>query len=229
MLRLRGSQALSDFRINKTLERLRQEFPSIQSLDSEYQHLIDVSTQDGQLETADLQKLERLLSYGPARPDVTYAGLRIFVLPRLGTISPWSTKATDIVHLCGLDQVSRVERAIAFYVQAPDLQSFDPQRIAAYLHDPMTESVVFELDDAQALFNKAEPAPLSEIALLEDGELALNEANSRLGLALSPDEIDYLLEQYTALQKNPTDVELMMFAQVNSEHCRHKILMQIGY
>lgn len=223
MLRLRGSQALSDFRINKTLERLRQEFPSIQSLDSEYQHLIDVSTQDGQLETADLQKLERLLSYGPARPDVTYAGLRIFVLPRLGTISPWSTKATDIVHLCGLDQVSRVERAIAFYVQAPDLQSFDPQRIAAYLHDPMTESVVFELDDAQALFNKAEPAPLSEIALLEDGELALNEANSRLGLALSPDEIDYLLEQYTALQKNPTDVELMMFAQVNSEHCRHKI------
>ncbi len=223
MLRLRGSQALSDFRIAKTLAAVQQVFPGVQSIDSEYQHLIDLGAKDESLSTSEQDTLERLLTYGPARPAVSYAGLPIFVLPRLGTISPWSTKATDIVHLCGLTQIKRVERAVAYYVQAQDVDALNLMELALHLHDPMTESVVFDLDHAQALFRRAEPAPLTEIPLLSHGEEALHKANERLGLALSKDEIAYLHEQYSHLAKNPTDVELMMFAQVNSEHCRHKI------
>ena len=223
MLRLRGSQAWSDFRINKTLAKVRETFPQVEAIDSQYQHLVELDSQCPELDPNEHEKLERLLQYGPERPLVNHGGLRVYVLPRIGTISPWSTKATDIVHLCGLTSIRRVERVVAYYISATDRESIDLAQLAAFLHDPMTESVVYELDAASVLFKHEEPAPLVEVPLLKQGRAALDDANARLGLALSEDEIEYLEQQYTALKKDPTDVELMMFAQVNSEHCRHKI------
>ncbi|MCH2189775.1 MAG: phosphoribosylformylglycinamidine synthase, partial [Gammaproteobacteria bacterium] len=225
MLRLRGSQAYSDFRINKLMKEVSKELPLIESIDTEYQHLIDLNSNCENLDSEQLEKLNVLLSYGPKMSEVEHEGQRLYVLPRFGTISPWSTKATDIVKHCGLESsVERVERGIAFYVKAT--QRLDEQQLARFaqlIHDPMTESVVLDLNQARELFIKDEPASLLEIDLLSKGRAALETANSELGLALSVDEIDYLETQYEALGKNPTDVELMMFAQVNSEHCRHKI------
>lgn len=221
MLRLRGSQAFSNFRVEKLLQAVKQVQPAVQSIDSEYQHLVHL---DGELTEMELARLEQLLEYGPTMASVAHQGQRLYVLPRVGTISPWSTKATDIISRCGLQKVRRVERAIAFYVMAPtEFSGAELDEISNVLHDPMTESVVYQLEDAAALFDVAEPQPLTEIPLLQQGKSALVSANIGLGLALSDDEIDYLLEQYQTLHKNPTDVELMMFAQVNSEHCRHKI------
>ena len=229
MLRLRGSQAYSDFRINKLLSRVKDCCGSIQTIHSQYQHLINL-TDDAELSDSELDKLEQLLTYGPAdnssldaiHDDPSVA--RIYVVPRVGTISPWASKATDIAHHCGLANIHRIERGIAFYISANE--SLDEQalaEVAALLHDPMTESVFTDLSQAAQLFESQQPQPLFEVSLLEEGDGALHTANQELGLALSSDEIVYLSEQYQALNINPTDVELMMFAQVNSEHCRHKI------
>lgn len=224
MLRLRGSQALSDFRIQKLLNTLRAHFPFVSAIDSEFQHLIKLHDKSDVLEMSEQEKLARLLSYGPAASEVEHTGQRVYVLPRFGTISPWSTKASDIVAHCGLTKVVRVERCITFYITAePALSAPELESISALLYDPMTESIVFELADAEQLFSDELPRPLIEVPLLTAGKVALVTANQDLGLALSEGEIDYLVDQYTALNKNPTDVELMMFAQVNSEHCRHKI------
>ena len=224
MLRLRGSQALSNFRINKLFETVNSAFPVITRIDTEYQHLIHLEDGVSALDEQSLSKLEKLLTYGPKMQDVDHEGQRIFVLPRFGTISPWSTKATDIVSICGLDGVKRVERGIAYFVQSQRaLTAAELESVSNMMHDPMTESVVFDIDDAAQLFRAEEPQPLIEVPLLTQGPSALTEANQSLGLALSEDEIEYLTQQYTQLGKNPTDVELMMFAQVNSEHCRHKI------
>ncbi len=224
MLRLRGSQAYSDFRINKLLAALKADFPQVKRIDTEYQHLVSLYPDSQALTDADLAKLTRLLSYGPCMNEVEHSGQRLYVIPRFGTISPWSTKATDIVSHCGLNSVKRVERGIAFYIDAePALSESQMTALAGHLHDPMVESVITELEQAQSLFRDEQPQPLYEVPLLEQGRVALEGANSELGLALSVDEIDYLVEQYQQLEKNPTDVELMMFAQVNSEHCRHKI------
>ena len=224
MLRLRGSQAYSDFRIQKLLSVVQNHFPSVQRIDTEFQHLINLHDASDSLSADEQEKLERLLSYGPTMQDVEHVGQRLYVLPRFGTISPWSTKASDIVAHCGLNKISRVERGIAFYLSAePALTAQELGAVADLLHDPMTESVVTDLEQAQGLFRQEVPQPLFEVPLLNEGKSALESANQSLGLALSDDEIDYLVAQYQALNKNPTDVELMMFAQVNSEHCRHKI------
>ncbi len=224
MLRLRGSQAYSNFRIQKLLNEVQTKFPAVQSIDTEYQHLISFEDDDVTLSSLELERLQRLLTYGPSMSSVEHLGQRLYVLPRFGTISPWSTKATDIVKHCGLDPVSRVERGVAFYIDAtPELSQNELTQLSTFLHDPMTESVVTELDQAEQLFKREQPKPLFEVPLLEQGLGALEAANSELGLALSDDEIEYLDAQYRKLAKNPTDVELMMFAQVNSEHCRHKI------
>ena len=224
MLRLRGSQAYSDFRIEKLLKSVQANFSMVQRIESEFQHLIKLVDDNDPLDADELAKLEQLLTYGPVTQNVEHTGQRLYVLPRFGTISPWSTKATDIVSHCGLSKVARVERGVSFYIHAsPSLDDSQLAALSDYLHDPMTESVVNDLDQAQALFSDELPRALFEVALLTRGKQALEEANQELGLALSDDEIDYLAEQYTTLEKNPTDVELMMFAQVNSEHCRHKI------
>jgi len=224
MLRLRGSQAYSNFRIQKLLSDVQAVLPNVRSIDTEYQHLATVCNDEQKLDDTELAKLKRLLSYGPKMHEVEHQGQRLFVLPRFGTISPWSTKASDIVAHCGLTKIARVERGIGFYINASS--ELDPQALALIselIHDPMTESVVSDIAEAQALFRDDPPKPLFEVPLLSQGVEALEAANVELGLALSADEIEYLVAQYNTLEKNPTDVELMMFAQVNSEHCRHKI------
>ncbi|MEM7358699.1 MAG: phosphoribosylformylglycinamidine synthase [Pseudomonadota bacterium] len=224
MLRLRGSQAYSSFRIDKLAALIRPEFPQIQSLDTEFQHLVKLKDEANPLSDSELEKLEKLLTYGPTMAEVEHSGQRLYVLPRFGTISPWSTKATDIAQHCGLQKIARIERAVAFYVSSNEtLDNEQLSALAEKLHDPMTESIIAELSEAEQLFREEAPQALLEVDLLGAGKAALIDANSELGLALSTDEIDYLVEQYTKLNKNPTDVELMMFAQVNSEHCRHKI------
>lgn len=224
MLRLRGSQAYSDFRIQKLLNTVKEHFPNVERINTEFQHLVKLRGESLSLDKAEREKLERLLSYGPTMQDVEHEGQRLYVLPRFGTISPWSTKASDIVAHCGLDKIARVERGVAFYIGAKqELTKDELKALAQLLHDPMIESVVTELEQAAQLFRDELPKALFEVPLLSDGKSALEAANKELGLALSDDEIDYLVKAYLDLEKNPTDVELMMFAQVNSEHCRHKI------
>ena len=166
--------------------------------------------------------VEALLSYGPRRDRPPRLGEPFCtVVPRPGTISPWSSKATDIFRLCGLAAVVRVERGMRWYVQGSCPRAAYTA-VAACLHDRMTEAVVFG-DDFTALTDETAPRPLVRLGLGGDAVAALSDANVRLGLALSADEIDYLALAYRDLGRDPTDVELMMFAQANSEHCRHKI------
>lgn len=143
--------------------------------------------------------------------------------PRPGTISPWSSKATDIAHNCDLPQVLRLERGLAFYVKAPQLTDAQWSLLAALLHDRMMEVVLSDLNQAEQLFAHHQPAPLQSVDVLGEGREALDKANRKLGLALADDEIDYLLAAFEKLGRNPNDIELYMFAQANSEHCRHKI------
>ncbi|HEX9813261.1 MAG TPA: phosphoribosylformylglycinamidine synthase, partial [Burkholderiales bacterium] len=168
---------------------------------------------------------KRLLRYGPQSEAIETApsGELLLVVPRVGTLSPWSSKATDIVHRCGLSKVKRVERAVAWHASKTDGTALDPaerERLIPLLHDRMTETVV---ERPIAMFEDAEPAPLALVDVLGGGRGALEAADREFGLALAPDEIDYLAQTFTRLGRNPTDVELMMFAQANSEHCRHKI------
>lgn len=221
MIHIAGSQALSSFRVEKLLADIQTEYPQVKSIISEYQHFVDLKSD---LSKEQYDVLTKLLTYGPKRSAVTHEGQLILVLPRIGTISPWSTKATDIAKNTGLDAVRRIERGIAWYIVCEQpLTNHDLVSLAAHVHDPMTESAMFDIENAEQLFVEHQPAPLTEVPLLSQGKAALESANTTMGLALSVDEIDYLTEQYQAINKNPTDVELMMFAQVNSEHCRHKI------
>ncbi len=221
MLQLAGAPAFSPFRIRKLLERARRAVPGVAGLAAHYVHFVELE-QD--LSGAERQVLDQLLGTVPD-PGGTGAQ-RFWVVPRLGTISPWSSKATDIAHNCGLLKVARIERGIRFDLELGDGAALDAEALDALLpllHDRMTESVLTRAEDAEALFSHAEPAPMATVDVLQGGREALLAADRELGLALSPDEIDYLLDSFTALGRNPTDVELMMFAQANSEHCRHKI------
>lgn len=212
MLVLRGGSSLSGFRAQKLLERLQAADATVSSVSAQYIHLADI---DGSLSKTKTEELRQLVTYG-APFSGNEKGELYLVVPRPGTISPWSSKATDIVHNSGLSQVRRVERGVAYYVGggAADKRSV----MAVLLHDRMTEAVLADFDEADVLFKTAEPAPLSSV-----NKKALKTANQELGLALADDEIEYLQNAYETLGRDPTDVELMMFAQVNSEHCRHKI------
>ncbi len=226
MLQLRGGPALSTFRREKLIQRAQEGLPDVTAIHADYMHFVDL---DCPL-TADQQAmLEQLLGTVPGDAGIVpgAAGtVTLLVVPRTGTISPWSSKATDIVHNCGLEQVQRVERGILYHVKLREGTAPDAAQrafLATLLHDPMTESVLAGEDEAQGLFSHADPAPLACVDILGNGRDALEIANRELGLALSDDEIEYLVENFAALNRNPTDVELMMFAQANSEHCRHKI------
>ena len=222
MLHLRGAPALSASRNATLLQNIRALVPEARGLTAEYVHFADV---EAPLDDRERALLERLLEYGPHRDDADgpEAGARLLlVVPRLGTISPWSSKATDIARICGLGKVRRLERGIAYRL-AGDLDDARVSRVLPLLHDRMTQSVLGAADEAARLFERAEPAPCETIDVLADGREALIEADGRLGLALADDEIDYLVTSFRELERNPTDVELMMFAQANSEHCRHKI------
>lgn len=219
MLILRGAPALSAFRHGKLLAQLTEKVPAVSGLYAEFAHFAEVS---GALGAEEQQVLTRLLKYGPSVPVQEPAGRLFLVVPRFGTISPWSSKASDIAHNCGLEKIQRLERGIAYYVQG-ELSDSDAALVAAALHDRMTQLVLGRFEEAANLFSHAQPKPLTAVDVLGGGRAALEKANVELGLALAEDEIDYLVQAFTGLARNPHDIELMMFAQANSEHCRHKI------
>ena len=217
---LNGARALSDFRAARVLAALQRVSSNIEAVSGRFVHFVHASRE---LTKAEEERLASLLTYGDAAEDVR-ADLAFMVVPRLGTISPWASKATDIVKNCGIEGVLRVERGTVYSLalKAPLTEEEDAQA-AGVLHDRMTESVVARDFPAENLFVELEGRPMATVALVEEGRPALERANVEMGLALSPDEIDYLTDAFTKIGRNPTDVELMMFAQANSEHCRHKI------
>lgn len=222
-LPLRGSPALSTFRLDKLYASLKQYSPSIKHIYAEFTHFI---FSDSVLSNSQQQTLEQILTYGPQAQSEEPFGQLFLVVPRIGTISPWASRATDIAHNCGIENVLRIERGIAYFIKTVNnkpLSEAEKTAFKAAIHDRMTEAVLNNLSDAQQLFHSAEPKPLNTVDILQGGKTALNTANSEMGLALSPDEVDYLVENFRKIGRNPTDVELMMFAQANSEHCRHKI------
>lgn len=219
LLRLRGPVALSPFRVDKLLQPLRAQHPAITGLTAEYVHIVETRETLSESESA---VLGRILDYGTTSAE-TPKGRLFLVLPRIGTISSWSSKATDIARICGLRNVVRIERAIAFHVEAREYSQLVIDAILRAIHDPMTETVRDSFAAAAELFVAQTPAPLATVPVVKDGKAALERANSELGLALSADEIDYLFDYFHRIRRDPTDVELMMFAQANSEHCRHKI------
>lgn len=219
LLKLRGGLALSAFRIEKLLQGLQAAGIHGLAPYAEFWHFAEV---DGALSADEEAKLGKILTYeNPAEP-ARAVGSMILITPRVGTISPWSSKASDIAHLCGLNQISRIERGMALYA-GRDLNATELAKLAELAHDRMTETVWTSFDGIEALFSHADPQPLASVDILGGGKPALEAANREMGLALSVDEIDYLVENFQKLGRNPHDIELMMFAQANSEHCRHKI------
>ena len=219
MLELIGSKALSTFRKQRLLTKITQTVQQVSDISAEYIHFADV---EGILSEKDLDTLKRVLTYGPKSDGIEHLGTRLLVVPRASTLSPWSSKATDIAQHCGLSQINRLERGIAYYVQG-QLSEQQLLEVSKLLHDRMTERVLREGEQPDDMFVHAAPGLLASVDILAQGRQALVEANQTMGLALSADEIDYLVDNFTALARNPNDIELMMFAQANSEHCRHKI------
>ncbi len=217
MLILRGRAALSEFRLAKLHQVLVEIDRDLQLIEASYFYAIRFA---GELTSEQIRRLGELLEASPVSADDTGQGL--LVVPRPGTISPWSSKATDILHNCGFDQVERVERGL-FYRFGTALSGQVEAILAPAIHDRMTEVTFHNVGQMEALFERQEPQPLRYVELAEGGIFALEEANRELGLALAQDEIQYLVQAYQSMGRNPTDVELMMFAQANSEHCRHKI------
>ncbi len=221
MLSLLGPDALTPARLAKVRARpeIRVKNPQIRSLHAQYLHLVDL---EDALTNDERRKLDALLAYGPRSADgeddeqTLESGGR-FVVPRFGTISPWSSKATDILLACGLSRVRRIERGVAWTILGAVT---DERALRAAISDRMTETVLVESSEAAKLFERRPPRPLSVIAR---DRASLERANESMGLALAPDEIEYLERAFAQLGRDPTDVELMMFAQANSEHCRHKI------
>jgi phosphoribosylformylglycinamidine synthase len=226
MFSLPGGPALSQFRLDKLLTELQVLRPGVTGIAAHYVHFLTVT---GTLGEAEIGQIERLLSDGAVATPPSAAGeaaheYLLTVTPRLGTVSPWSSKATDIAQVCGLHFVTRLERGTAYHLRSSTPQSdLDLRALGAVLHDRMTESLCLGPVDLPALFRIGAPRPLRSVSLGRDGAAALERANRDWGLALSPDEIEYLVAAFRSLQRDPTDVELMMFAQANSEHCRHKI------
>ena len=220
-----GGNAISDFRVQQLLPRLAAISPAIQGLSARFVHL---AATEQVLNEGQQQTLAALLTYGDPHQSPTSPHLLV-VTPRFGTVSPWASKATDIAHNCGLT-LKRIERITEYslhlkngLLSKTELTPEQWAQVADVLHDRMTESVMRSRDEALGLFTELQAAPMEQVDVLAGGRAALQDANRRWGLALADDEIDYLVNAFTQLQRNPTDVELMMFAQANSEHCRHKI------
>lgn len=220
MLILRGAPALSEFRVNQLLKHCQENEIPVSDIYAEYMHFADVKLQPDDLE---LEKLGKLLKYGPTIAEHEPTGMLMLVTPRPGTISPWSSKATDIAHNCGLDKINRLERGIAYFITTDGLTDEQQLSLKGLLHDRMMEVVFDDMHQADVLFASASPREMSSVDILNGGREALVTANVEQGFALADDEIDYLVESFIALGRNPNDIELFMFAQANSEHCRHKI------
>ena len=229
MLILRGSPALSEFRLNKLLNDLVAAGLPVRAVSADFVHVAELS---GDLTSTQHDVLGKLLTYGPRRASAAFTGLVQVVAPRPGTISPWSSKATDIAHICGLANVKRIERVIAYTLALDNtalpkplsvLSSAQLAALSSKLSDRMTQVVFADLDACAALFSHEAPRPMTSAPVLAQGRAALVSANQSLGLALADDEIDYLVKSFQTLARDPNDIEMMMFAQANSEHCRHKI------
>ncbi|HXA14354.1 MAG TPA: phosphoribosylformylglycinamidine synthase, partial [Opitutaceae bacterium] len=230
MLILRGSPAFSQFRLQKLLQDLAAAGLPARAISAEFVHIIELT---GELAATERAILEKLLTYGPSRAATEVTGLVQVVAPRPGTISPWSSKATDIAHICGLAGVKRIERVISYTIdlggashlksEISDLKSGLRATLASRLHDRMTQAVFSDFESLASLFHHAAPRAMASVPVLAQGRDALVAADRALGLALAEDEIDYLVKAFTTLGRDPNDIELMMFAQANSEHCRHKI------
>ena len=219
-LRLSGPAALSDFRQRRLLADLRQVAPAMARLDARYEHFIELSRP---LSDHERNILGQVLHYGKFVPMSSAWSESLLVVPRLGTVSPWSSKASEIARRCGLTSVVRLERGVLYHLQTQGVLTDHQQcAVETRLHDRMTQTIL-RPGEEERLFAHHQPEPFATIPLLERGLSALDEADRRLGLALTVDELSYLAESFCALGRNPTDVELMMFAQANSEHCRHKI------
>ncbi len=213
-----GIQALRNFKVKTLQQKLRLKLTNLSLLSTEYIHFIESETK---LSTEDKSHLDKLLNYAPSI-NTSNSIDSVIVTPRQGTISPWSSKATDIVHLCGLKQIKRLERGINYHFNR-QLKPKELEIVLNIIMDKMTESCLNNINNADILFSELEPTALQNINVTLMGRSAIEKANIELGLALTMDEIDYLYNQFSVLGRNPTDVELMMFAQANSEHCRHKI------
>lgn len=221
MIILRGSPALSSFRVQKLLSDFQQESLPVKGIYAEFVHVVDL---ESDLTSEKKSTLEKLLTYGPSLEAKDPEGSLFVVAPRPGTISPWSSKATDIAHICGLSEIKRIERAVAYYVDFNGGVTEEvSKKVKAKIHDRMTQKVFQAFHQLDVLFLHEEPKKLVEVPILTEGRLALERADKAMGLALASAEIDYLVESFTALKRNPTDVELYMFAEMNSEHCRHKV------
>ncbi len=225
-----GTAALSAFRLEKLRNAVQKAAPNVLLVDTRHCYFSQIkqSGSNDNRRTAADKLLDKVLGLDKTAGEPMLADKceQLLVVPRLGTISPWSTKATDIARHCGLKKVLRIERAVLYYLSthnARPLSKIEHDAISPLLHDRMTESVLGTAGAAEKIFQHYPPRPMTSVDILKNGSKALKAANRRMGLALSPDEIDYLVENFTRLQRNPTDVELMMFAQANSEHCRHKI------
>jgi phosphoribosylformylglycinamidine synthase len=222
LLKLPGSRALSTFRIAKIRADAMQSGLVLGDIDACYWHFLEL---DHALDATELDTLGQILDYGLAVGEVASA-VDLLVTPRFGTLSPWSSKASDILRNCGLNKLRRIERGVAWRIRDAAGQAFAADalaRLLPLLHDRMTETVLESLDQVDSLFQHVAPRALATVDVLSCGRAALVDANAELGLALSADELDYLVENFSRIGRNPTDVELMMFAQANSEHCRHKI------
>jgi len=217
ILALRGGSALTPFRLARRTEELRRMAPKLRELRAEHWYFAEL---ERPLTAAEEERLLAILDGQRVEPATDRPLL--LVVPRPGTISPWSSKATDIVHVCGIGAVRRIERGTAYWFTG-ELSADSVAKLAPGLHDRMTEAVFSRIADGAQLFEQGAARSARSVAVLAEGRDALSRANQELGLALADDEIDYLLSSFRELGRDPTDVELMMFAQANSEHCRHKI------
>ncbi len=217
VLEIFGSSAFTAAKLARRLLQIQNENPGASSLDAKFIHFIDLHSP---LTPENQATLEQLLCYGPQENRAWPGGKEFRVVPRIGTISPWSSKATEIARICGLSSVRRIERGIVYCIEGA---VHNEKALEKCIHDRMTESILQHSQSPALLFQQTPPRPLHIIDILGSGSQALIQANTELGLALSPDEIEYLVSNFTQMERNPTDVELMMFAQANSEHCRHKI------
>ena len=213
-----GIQALRNFKVKTLNKKISALIPDIELVSSEYIHFIE-SKQD--LNTSNKSTLDNLLNYAP-KANLSNSNFQITISPRIGTISPWSSKASEICKLCGLSDIKRVERGITYHFNRRTNDK-ELKAILEFVMDKMTESYLENIEESKLLFNELKPRNFNSIDILNNGESAIFKANIELGLALSDSEINYLFDRFTRLERNPRDIELMMFAQANSEHCRHKI------
>ena len=221
MIIFEGTPTLSKFRCQRLLEKLRNQVPKIEAIKANFFHFVDCLEP---LLAKEHQTLEEILKYGTQIKDIDKEGELFLVVPRLGTISPWSSKATDIAHNCGLIKIKRIERGVAYFIESEtSLTSEDLKFIENIISDRMVESILYDFSEAEQMFAQSSPGVIKFVDVINHGSQALQDANTEFGLALAEDEIDYLVERFVQLNRNPSNTELMMFAQANSEHCRHKI------